>query len=371
MRSQTRSPLQDNCLCSYLNKLWMEGWLDSFAEEHFLISSIYNQLSGFHGREQLEENNLNLFSYQDNIGINFAINFSNKLEHMSKVFGEKEIKHFVENQLSAGKENYDEDQFLRGLTELEILQYYSSFVCSLNKQVHYEPKIRTNLKNPEARFIYDDNVIVDIEVKTPGFSNESIQKKLLLPTVLLDQLGLDKLQNLCKVNNVKCLLPRIYKLVDFLNSAAEKFEAPTSSKHLNLLYINWSYSEFPSKSFLEAYAILFNEFTGLLNHKEIGVRFGAKEEVYENISAVIVYTSSLNNLITQDFRYLWSTRNFSIIPIKADEQLILRATSMDYMQNVVPPLILADFKSVNIDDSVEEAYICTEAAKIIKNSYIR
>lgn len=371
MRSQTRSPLENNQLCGFINKLWADGWLDSFSQDHFLIRAIENRLIDFHGKEQLSQNNFNIYNFQNNVGINFAINFSNKMEHMNAVFGEKEIKHFVENQLSAGKERYNEDQFLRGLTELEVLQYFSTFAYSVNKQAFYEPPIGMNGKNPEARFIYNNSVIVDIEVKTPGFSNESIQEKLLIPTVLLDNPGRIELQSFCEEKNVKCLLPRMYKLVQFLNSAVDKFEAPTSPKHLNLLYINWSYSEFPSKSFLEAYGILFNKLTGLLNHKAIGIHCGIKEEVYSKISAVIVYTSSLNNLISQDFRYLWATRYFAIIPMNVDKKLLLRVTDMDYRRNDIPPFILADFKSKTIDEQAEEAYTCVKASEIIKNTYLR
>ena len=53
------------------------------------------------------------------------------------------------------------------------------------------------------------------------------------------------------------------KLKDFLNSASSKFSVPQSNEY-NLLYINWSYCDFASNSFLEAWSLLTNRimFTG-------------------------------------------------------------------------------------------------------------
>ena len=368
MRHETTCPLSDNFLCGFLNNIWKDGWLDCFSNDHFLIHAINDNISNYHGKKRLEENNANLFCFKSHVGMDFSINLSNKLDHLCKVFEKEQIKKFVVDQLSAGKEHYDEDQFFRALTEVEVLHFFSNYVYSVNKKCIYEPHIGINGKNPEARFIFDNKVIVDIEVKTPGFSNNDILDKLLLPTVLINNDGRNALSKLCVNRNVKCLFPRVRKLVDFLNSAASKFERPLSSMHVNLLYINWTYSEFPSKSFLEAYSILFNDLTGLLKHKEIGLQFGVSEEAYSKISAVIVYTSSLNNLVFQDFRYLWSTKNFSIIFLNGDETLITKITQMDWHLNSTAPLVLSDFKAHSIDDQVEEAYVCTKAIELI-NQY--
>ena len=47
-------------------------------------------------------------------------------------------------------------------------------------------------------------------------------------------------------------MPRVQKLKDFLNSAADKFEPVDHVNHMNLLYINWSYSEFEEEGYQEA-----------------------------------------------------------------------------------------------------------------------
>lgn len=370
MRSESESPLKNNFMCEYLNKMWKNGWLNSFSNKHFLIRAMENRIGDFVGEAQLLENNFEIYSFNNNLSINFSINLSSKLEYLSRVFDEQSISRFIKDQLSAGKSNYNEDQFFRALSEVEVLKYFSTFGYSVNKKAVYEPAIGRNGKNPEARFFYDDDVIVDVEVKTPGFSNTIINEKLLIPTVLLEDQG-RLLNTYANKNNVKCICPRIHKLVTFINSANEKFESPHSSKHLNLLYINWSYSEFPSKSYLEAYSLLHNDLNGLINHKKIGFQFGIEETAYEKISAIVVYTSSMNNLIFQDLRYLWATRNFAIIPMNVDEKLLLQVTGMDYKMNCTTPYILADFKSRNIEEMAREVRICGKANELVKQTYFK
>ena len=87
MRRHTKSPLDKDFLCNFLNKIWTEGWLDSFSEDHFLICAMKNHITEYHGKSQLQENNANLFNYEKNAGLNFAINFSNKLAHLCELFG--------------------------------------------------------------------------------------------------------------------------------------------------------------------------------------------------------------------------------------------------------------------------------------------
>jgi hypothetical protein len=210
---------------------------------------------------------------------------------------------------------------------------------------------------------------VDIEVKTPGFSHLKPKGKIVIPTVLLNENGLSLLERYCNQNELILIKPRMRKLVDFINSATEKFEMPTD-KHLNLLYINWTYSEFPSNSYLEVYSILNNTKNGLLNHKDLGIKMGICEEAYDKISAVIVYTSSLNTIIFQDFRYLWSTRHFAIIPMIVDTKFLLQITDMDYRKNRNMPKIMCDFNSITVDEHVDEAMKCLEINKIIDSNLL-
>lgn len=75
---------------------------------------------------------------------------------------------------------------------------------------------------------------------------------------------------------------------------------------MNLFYINWTFSEYPEYSFLEAASLLSNSVNGILNHREIGAAVGVKEEVYDKITALVVYTESLNGLMFNEFKYVWT-----------------------------------------------------------------
>lgn len=365
MRSDTPSPLKKNFLCDFLNKMWADRWLNDFSDNHFLIQAMENRLNGFVGENQLKENNFNIYNFDDNFALNFSINLSTKLYHLTKKFGEPNIKHFVEDQLSAGKVHYDEDQFFRALSEISVLNYFGTFGADVLSDAVYEPPIGQKGKNPEARFIYKDGTIVDVEVKTPGFHHEQYEEKIIIPTLLLDADGRGVLNKYCSEQNIRCIFPRVYKLIDFLNSANKKFILPKEGNQFNLLYINWTYSEFPSNSFLEAYAILANPINGILTHRNIGIKMGVHENVYDKISAVIVYTDSLNGLAFQDFRYLWALRNFAIIPVNGSDIKLLRVTDMDYKRNPYPPRLMADFKSKSLDEQVEDAVHSVQILRII------
>ena len=47
-------------LCGFLNTAWIEGWMDEYSDNHFLIKVIENRLETFVGKEQLIENDLNM-----------------------------------------------------------------------------------------------------------------------------------------------------------------------------------------------------------------------------------------------------------------------------------------------------------------------
>jgi hypothetical protein len=166
-------------------------------------------------------------------------------------------------------------------------------------------------------------------------------------------------------------MPRVHKLVGFINSATEKFVLPSSNKHFNLLYINWSYSEFPSNSYLEAYSILFNDKNGLLTHKDIGIKMGVLEAAYEKISAIVVYTSSLNTIVFQDFRYLWSTRCFAIMPLQGDANQLLKITDMDYKNNRPTPHLLCDFKAKTMEEQVQVVVQSMQINQIIMENSLQ
>ena len=96
MRSQLLFPLKGyETLCSFLNTAWIEGWMDEYSDNHFLIKVIENRLETFVGKEQLIENDLNMQGIIDfdgnadmvNFNRNFCINFSNRMQLLVQKFG--------------------------------------------------------------------------------------------------------------------------------------------------------------------------------------------------------------------------------------------------------------------------------------------
>lgn len=322
MRHELPFPIQNDFgICSYLKNAWESGWLDEYSHEHFLIKALENRLTTFIGYTQMLNNEPNLHGLIKDKGIidnnsfnlNFCLNLSTRLARLDGAFGTNQIKRFIKEQLSAGKQKYDEDTFFEALSEISILHFYASKNCW--KETFYElPIEKSNRKNPEATFIGefdigDDrkDVIVNVEVKCPKFpSMEYQENKIVIPTILLSDEGREHIPAYCKENGFTYISPRIMKIKDFLNSAASKFSIPEGNKY-NLLYINWSYCDFPSNSFLEAWSLLTNTINGILTHPEIAQSLGVSIEVYEKISAVIVYTEALEGLMFSDFRNVWQT----------------------------------------------------------------
>lgn len=324
-RSEKAFPFDDFELTDFMKTAWECGWFDDFSDEHFLIMALENRLHQFNWEYQFISNTaIDVFTpLQQNGKIDFRqfshifhVNLSIKLAVMERRFGTDQIKNFIVNQLSAGKAHYNNDSFFQALSEVEILSFY----CRQDWDAFtYEPHIGIHGANPEARFertlISTDGatreIQVNIEVKTPKFPiPENPRQRVALPTILLSETGRQQIQTLCNQYDMKCLFPRVTKLVQFINSAASKFEVPKENQY-NLLYINWSYSDFPSDGFLEPWVLLTNELNGILTHREIGINLPFDDPIhpdaYDKISAIIVYSSSIDQLMFSDFRYVWQT----------------------------------------------------------------
>lgn len=111
-RSEACFPIkEDNILLDFLRRIWKEGWLDEYSDKHFLIRAIENRLTDFLGKQQAYRDNTILYPVinDDNFTINFLVNFSMKMNGLCNVFSEKDIKKFVMDQLSAGKNHYNEE----------------------------------------------------------------------------------------------------------------------------------------------------------------------------------------------------------------------------------------------------------------------
>lgn len=395
-RSQRAFPAIDDDFCGYIKSGWESGMFDEFSDNHFLIRAIENRISDIEWSTQLLSNNLNSIYTPINehkkidfsfFSSTFVTNLSMRLNQMSIMFGQDKINVFVKKQLSAGGKNYNQDQFFQALSEIEILCFLGSR-CKWDAAI-YEPPIGINGSNPEARFEVvsdkNENFAINIEVKTPKFPLYSnSRKRLLIPTVLLNKRGREQIEQLCNKNNIECMLPRVTKLVDFINSAAKKFKKPQINE-FNLLYINWSYSDFPSNSFLEAWSLLTNELNGVLTHKEIGTKLDFKEAIscdaYEKISAVIVYTSSLDQLMFSDFSYVWQTtpqvgQRFRMLVLNPDidKEMLFSLTGMNPHNPSKDKFRLMFERNwtnkTSVKRQAEDAFLYTEVLRIIEQEYL-
>ena len=324
MRHENIFPLIEyGDICGFLKSAWENGWLDDYAEDHFLIKAIEGRVTTFVGNEQMVNNNLNMQGIVlpdgtidvDTFQNNFCVNLSRRMQFLVEKYGEDNIKRFTMDQLSAGKENYREDAFFEALSEVSILFFYAHRASWM--EMLYEPPVdRNTAKNPETNLsgpVYckmdgienEYRVSINIEVKSPEFPhNYHRDAAIALPTVLLTTEGRKIVETYCNNHGIIYLPPRVLKLRDFINSAASKFAVPEKNEY-NLLYINWSYRDFPSNSFLEPWALLTNEVNGILMHPNIANAIGVHPDALKKITAIIVYTESLEGLMFSDFRYVW------------------------------------------------------------------
>lgn len=392
-------------LCGFLHTAWTQGWLDEYSDDHFLIKAIENRLETFVGKEQLIENDINQQGIIDlngnnnisSFNINFCINFSNRMQFLIQEFGAENIKSFITNQMSAGKQHYKEDTFFEALSEVSILSFYATRWHW--EKVIYEPAViaGVNNKNPEARFIGSINcksdsgitaeserlVTVNIEVKSPEFPHDNhINEKIVIPTVMLTNDGRKEIKKLCAEHNVVYMDPRVLKIRDFINSAAGKFSVPLKDE-FNLLYINWSYRDFPSNSFLEAWALLTNPVNGILVHPEVAADIGIVPDAFEKITAIIVYTESLEGLMFSDFKHVWQHNGagprFRMWVINEElrnaewadkSNVLLYITGMNPSREL-NQIAMIDYKSKTDMEKIEREIFCLELQRMIKKNLKR
>ncbi len=385
-------------------KYWKTGCFDDYSADHFLIRLFYNGVESIEWKEQLINNNCNsMYAPIKNGGIdyetlseNFLINLGTKLSLLEKNFGEASIGDFIKGQMAAGKTNYDKDQFFQALSEIEILSFFLSIFYGWTDK-KYEPGIGPNGSNPEATFFWNNfkitdtqfaNYRINVEVKTAAFPILTAErKKTIIPAVLLTNEGRKAIKEYAKQNNIDLIEPRVTKLVDFINSAAKKF-SNTGEGDINLLFINWSYSNFPSNGFLEAWSLLTNEVNGLMINKDLAENLPFEHPVspdaYEKITAIIVYTNSLEQLMFGDFRDVYkthptvgprfrvflNTQNLKFNNGFEENHILFRTTGMN--PSPLEPgkwRLLADVGTNNntIELKAEFAKQCVEALEIIDN----
>lgn len=364
-------PLDDIILHKYLKEKWEAGWFDSFNDNHFIIRAIKGTLNDCVGKEQLlYANRYNAYCDEQSMSETFCMNFPSRLKMMENVFGTEKIRNFVENQLSAGKAHYNEDTFFEAMSEISILSFFS--VRYDWTKALYEPPVNdSNAHNPEAAFIYESdtfNLRCNIEVKTARYSNP-IEDNVFIPTVLVNETGIQKLESLCTAHGMKLEGTYPKKLLGFIKSACEKFSFPDANE-VNILCLNWTFRNYVDNSFLEAWSLLTNKHNGLMTHSdkwEIFLEPGETMPDLSKITAIIVYDESLDGLLFNDFSFVWRRngqgpcfrfyvndmtkvdllRNLTQMnPDKAETQYSMRS----YNTNEIPDIPLKTFRQVIINN---------------------
>lgn len=285
-------------------RMWDEGWLDDYSDNHFLIRAIHGDDKIYYNVCAYCKTALGLNNIQKNFAEMFCVNFITKFQQMIRLFGEKTMKDFVKNQLAAGKKHYNEGAFFQALTEVEMILFFSTFGPNI-VECEYEPTTGKGKHNPEASCKFEDGSIVNIEVKTAGYMTGNYTVDKYMPLVLLTDEGRKLFEKKCKAFGVAHEFPRVGKVKDYLNSSSEKFHVPRADEY-NILCINWSYSDVLLDGFREPAMILANEVNGIFNHKDMAEKCGINADIYEKISCIIVFQNSVEAIVSLDFRYLWA-----------------------------------------------------------------
>lgn len=333
-------------LCDYLLVAWEKGWFANYSSNHFLIKALYGEIDTFTGYENMLQISSGPLQHDlTTVRMSFYQSLSFSLKLLEEFFSEKDAKAFVVEKLSGGKTNYDEAQFLRALSELTVIKWFCLYSRgSYINEMIYEPHLN-NGRNPEARFIRDD-VIIDVEVKTPGFIPIENTKPKITPIIPLNKIGREALTKKCIANDIELRLPDINKLKQHLNDAASKFVTPISNKHFNVVYLNWTYCDYPKYAFMEPYSLLMND-NGVLRNKYIGLALGLNEDVYTKLTAVVVYNENIEGYVNQDLRHIWSHRTFALVVnpyIDCDISALESTLQMEQSKNVYPiPKALFDY----------------------------
>lgn len=281
-----------------------ERFLEKFPKDHLIIKAAK-------GQADVPDNIRNaMFQFcrpKDNKRIQidalaFCASLCARTKTMIKYFGEEKMEKFFLNQLSAGKENYDESKLLQALSEVECICYA---LCTLpgDKIAVYEP-ITNGKKNPEARIISTNEMAYsyDIEVKTPRFPERKDyienKKKFFRVNIPINKNDLEKLREIVEGKGYIFMLPSIGKLKDYINSAGEKFLFSQATNQSNILFINWTFDDIYESNLMQPIACLCNEKTGLLKTTKFHADFGIDINALKKISAIVIYKDIVDSFVS-------------------------------------------------------------------------
>ncbi len=268
------------------------------------------------------------------IASTFVANFSCGLQRLASHFCEKDIEKFIKGQLAAGKDNYSEDQFVQAFSEVMVLGFLTDFAGKKVVQATYEPKLQGQ-SNPEARIEYNDGVVFDVEVKTPCFPKiitiPKDKRGILKPNMVLTREQFSLAKELCQNANIEFMPPRVLKIKDFIKSASNKFEKVDNIEHFNILFINWTLSDFYNVGVNEPIGLIGNPINGIIHCSEAASQIGISDKDLENISAIVIYRDSFDSISQCDYRWHFAAP-------KRVELILNGSVQSEHVQNIAKKL---------------------------------
>lgn len=362
---------------NYVEYLYDEGLMDEYSSDHFIIKALKGEMDYINKHPNLFINDyLSLKEYD--LASTFIFNFSKALWLFAQYFPKCEIENFVKNQLAAGKENYSEEQFFRAVSEIHVINYILLQTKENIKKCTYEPRLNGQ-SNPEARIELKDGTIIDIEVKTPGFPETIINptKARVKPNFILEKNIQDQLIKYCKLNKLELAYPRVLKLREYIKSAAKKFNVPTGKRHYNLLFINWTYTDFPECELAEPITLLVNSVNGLFVNKKAHGLINIKDEHINKISSIILFKDNINNLLFGRFDYHFQDKSCVLIQNQTNKQYVETGIEdVKYLEELLNMEIynnqpLIEWWAADTEWGSEEQYVrCIKAISDIENMFL-
>ncbi len=353
---------------NYVEQLYNEGFMDEYSSDHLIIKALKGEMDYFNKYANLFINTHPLIKECD-VAKTFIFNFSKALWFFAQHFPKSHIEDFVKNQLAAGKANYSEEQFFRALSEIHVINYLLLQTKENIKSCTYEPRLNGQT-NPEARIELKDGTIIDIEVKTPGFPKTIIlpKKARVKPNFIIEKNIEDQLIKYCKFNKIELVYPRVLKIREFIRSSANKFNVPTGKRHFNLLFINWTYTDFPECGLAEPITLLANPVNGLFINKKAHGLMKIKDEHINKISSIILYKDNISNLLLGAFEYHFQDNSCVLIQNQTNKQYIeMDVADIKYLEKLLNMEVynnqsLITWWAADIEWGNEEQYeICVKA----------
>ena len=308
---------QLSLLMPYFSQLEKEDAFAEYSQDHIICKAIKNDDAAI--RNFCRYNGYNSL-YPPNAS-SFIVNIINRLESMKRVFMHDPIISFIKNQMSAGKNQYDEALFIQAFSEIELLAYLSQGYYNHISDAIYEPlkggnkQSQDSDKNPEAYIRYDNGVSLYIEIKTPRFPNLTFQVNdngIIQPNILFDINHKQDYDQLLSQYKYIHRYNSLAKIKSFIYSAIHKFNYVPEENTYNILAINYTMSPWKGCILDEPLSLFFNPATGLL-HKNSTLAnqylFSANQDgnsftrdELSKISAFLIYFTTPMEFLFSDWR---------------------------------------------------------------------